>query len=498
MRVVDAPDPIDQAIATADARALICPVSPRSQAQPFTVKHFRQWARRLELDNGNQWDTEDFQEAFLEDLFSGIPEIWFILPEGNAKTTLFAGVALYHAEHKRSANVSAAASSRDQVGILYDQGDGFIVRSGLRGFTLHPGYRRISFRAMMSRVQFMAADDRTGDGTIPTLALLEELHRHRDMRLYRVLRGKLIKRSGQLGAISTRGEPGSEFELTLERIKEEATTTEVAGSFTRAASKNLILHEWAVPRGADVEDMAVVKAANPLKAITVDMLAEKRASPTMTLAHWQRFVCNLPTRDVENWLGPNGDALWRNLVEPYALRPGAPTYIGVDMAKTRDTTAVVLIQRRDDGRYHAICRIWVPYEGHDIDVTDVMQHIREAAKTYKVQAVSFDPAYFDLAAKMLQSGGLNMIEVPQSVPRMTTIVGDTYAAIMRGQITHDGDENFTRQVLNAVPRYNERAFTLEKSKSHGKIDAAIALCLAYDQALRHQTKARPALFVGAA
>ena len=54
----------------------------------------------------------------------------------------------------------------------------------------------------------------------------------------------------------------------------------------------------------------------------------------------------------------------------------------------------------------------------------------------------------------------------------------------------------TRQVLNAIPRYNERAFTLAKSKSHGKIDAAVALCLAYDQALRSVAKIRPALWVG--
>jgi phage terminase large subunit-like protein len=75
--------------------------------------------------------------------------------------------------------------------------------------------------------------------------------------------------------------------------------------------------------------------------------------------------------------------------------------------------------------------------------------------------------------------------VPQSVERMTAAVGSLYEAIMGGSLTHDGDPAFETQILNAVPRFSERGFTLEKKKSRGKIDAAIALALAYDQALRH-------------
>jgi hypothetical protein len=41
---------------------------------------------------------------------------------------------------------------------------------------------------------------------------------------------------------------------------------------------------------------------------------------------------------------------------------------------------------------------------------------------------------------------------------------------------------FGNQVLNAIPRFNEHGFTLSKSKSRGRIDAAIALALAVDRA----------------
>jgi hypothetical protein len=56
--------------------------------EPFTTEHFRVWAAELELDSGDIWDVEPFQSEMLEDLFSGLFQVvWFVVPEGNAKTT---------------------------------------------------------------------------------------------------------------------------------------------------------------------------------------------------------------------------------------------------------------------------------------------------------------------------------------------------------------------------------------------------------------------------
>ena len=97
--------------------------------QPFTLSHFRDWASDLILDTGESWHLEDFQEQFADDVFSGVPECWLIVPEGNGKTTLVAGLALYHTEFKPAAQVPVAASSREQAEILYRQAEGFVLRS---------------------------------------------------------------------------------------------------------------------------------------------------------------------------------------------------------------------------------------------------------------------------------------------------------------------------------------------------------------------------------
>jgi hypothetical protein len=64
---------------------------PRKRYKPFTVDHFREYARLMILDSGDPWDPEPFQLEVMEDVLSGVDEFWVVIPEGNAKTTLMAG-----------------------------------------------------------------------------------------------------------------------------------------------------------------------------------------------------------------------------------------------------------------------------------------------------------------------------------------------------------------------------------------------------------------------
>src|SRR6185437_17136442 len=72
--------------------------SMRKMAEPFTLEHFKWWVSQLVLDSGDPWILEPFQEQFIEDVFSGKPVCWLVIPQGNGKTTLVAGLALYKLE----------------------------------------------------------------------------------------------------------------------------------------------------------------------------------------------------------------------------------------------------------------------------------------------------------------------------------------------------------------------------------------------------------------
>ena len=256
-----------------------------------------------------------------------------------------------------------------------------------------------------------------------------------------------------------------------------------------------IFREYAAPDGCDVDDRNAWRIANP--AIDAGFLRESALETDVGLTpegHFRIFRLGQWYDGVDSWLGPNGSVIWDALVEPYDFVAGAPTWVGLDVAIQRDSTAVVAVQRDDKGILRPVCRMWVPTKDEPVDVTDVMEHLRELARAYDVKAISFDPRFFDVPAKMLSDQGLPMIQIDQSVERMTPICGSLLETIKRGEIRHDGDEALREHVLNAVPRFNERGFTLQKSKSRGKIDGVIALGLAVDRALHLTGQRKPSKY----
>lgn len=426
---------------------------------PFTVDHFRAYVKNFVLDNGEYWEVQDFQAEFVEDLFDpDTTEAWLVVPEGNAKTTLLSGVALYHGDHQTGAMVPIGASSREQAEIMYRQAVGFIERTpGLKKrFRTYDGYRRVKCLRTDGRIQVYAADDRTGDGIIPTLPLLEELHRHRDFRLYRIWRGKLDKRQGTLAAISTAGEPGSEFEDI--RLKHRATATDVTREegHIRAAGGGMVLHDWAVSDPDLVEDMDAVKAANPLPSITPKSLRAKRDAPTMSLAHWKRFVCNIATRIEGDGIQPEE---WDALEETGVEADRSAWSIGfLDLGWKIDTTAMgVLVWEASDRRVIAGVKVLDPPVKED----DIVPGLVELQQGFQPVGWAFDPnAGGQQMVQMLESGRhpdqdgteFNFFEVSQTNEPMSLAAARFDEAVRGGWLVHDGNPDLRNHVLNAVRR----------------------------------------------
>lgn len=240
-----------------------------------------------------------------------------------------------------------------------------------------------------------------------------------------------------------------------------------------------VFTEYAADEGCAIDDEAQWRKANPaLGEGYMNVNALRTAVALSPEAHFRIFRLGQWVDGVECWLGDDGRATWDALADPWEFVPGGQTWAGVDVALKHDSTAVVLVQRRPDGRFHAKTRIWLPQPDGRLDASDVMRWLREVCALYDVQQVAYDPRFFDLPAQMLADEGLPMLEFPQSLERMTPAVGQTFEAIKRAELSHDGDDGFSTQVLHAVARYNERGFTLAKSKSRDRIDSAVALCMA--------------------
>ncbi|HEY7831785.1 MAG TPA: terminase large subunit [Solirubrobacteraceae bacterium] len=418
----------------------------------MTVDHWRQYAKLLRLDNGEYWVPEGFQNEFVADLFAGVPEIWLIVPEGNGKTTLLSGVALYHGDYTEDAAVLMAASSRDQCGLLLGQAIGFVERSPRfeKRFRTFEGYRRIDCLRTRGRIQVFAADDRTGDGVIPTLALLDELHRHRSLRLYRTWRGKLDKRDGQLAAISTAGEPGSEFEVTRERARTEAPDISVDGRHVRAASPEMILHDFALRVDDDPEDLGLVASANPFSGVTSASLGRKRASPSMTGGHWRRFVCNLATRTEGAAVG---EAEWLAAEAHEEILPGRPCDVGLDLGWKWDATALVPLFSAEWGWLFGKSRVITPpRDGNSLRPERIMDEFEALHAETPIQRVVMDPSAGgeQISGWLEQELGVQVVSHSQKTAPMAVAAGRFMETLRDGTQKHVQDADFTRHVLNAV------------------------------------------------
>jgi phage terminase large subunit-like protein len=438
------------------------PTSTRSTTSDPSelAEHFRAYCRNLRLDNGERFELEDFQLEVAEDIFAGFSEIWKIVPEGNGKTTFMSALALYHGDYTESAFVPIGASSREQAEILYRQAEGFVYRTpGLKErFKCQEGYRRIKCLRTGGRIQVYAADDRTADGIIPTLALLDELHRHRNLRLYRTWRGKLLKRNGQIVTISTAGEPGGEFEDTRANIRRVATEVTVDGCHTRAVGDDIVLHDWAVGKVAEAQDMDRVALANPLRSLTAEVLRKKRDSPTMTPEHWLRFVCNVATSlDGNGIVADDWDQLREDDLEPDLTAEG---YGLIDLGWKIDTTGIgVLLWESDERRVVTDTLVLEP----PVDESSIVEAILDRHERYpNLKGWVMDPnAGAQQMAQLLEKGehplqvarGIGPIEFiahSQDNAPMSQGAARIDEAIRNRWLVHDGDRHLRAHVLNAV------------------------------------------------
>lgn len=444
----------------------------RKDQRAFTVEHFCAWAKNLVLDNGQPWIVEEFQAAFVAEVFAGYSQCWFVVPEGNTKTTLAAGLALYFAEFSpRPITIPVAASARDQAEILYRQAEGFILRSKrmheivtsalqkIRGklklkvprFTALPGHRRIE-HVSGSRIQIQAADARTGDGVIFRLAIIDELHRHRDLDLQRTWAGKIFKAGGQLVIISTAGEPGGEFETMRASIRTGAKEITRKGCFVRAASPQVVMHEWALAENGNVEDLELVKAANPFSGITVASLTAKRSDPTMTLEHWRRLTCNLPTRSGRAAIA---ESEWESARVNQEIPAGIPLWVGLDLGWSWDTTGIVPFWWKSfDYRQLGPATVVVPPR----DGTMTNPHVIEDAlikihQRNPIHTVVMDPSKGEqMQAWIEETFGCRVVAFDQSNPPQCNAFSRFMEGLRTGVLKHSGDQALTQHAMHAVER----------------------------------------------
>jgi phage terminase large subunit-like protein len=432
-----------------------------------------------------------FQKRWLRRIL-GDPELIaaiLSLPRGNGKSTLLAAIAVWATFDKCSSGtpdvpivattVGQAMKSIYNVSVAMVEAEPELARRA----KLYTAISDARIEALGGgRCYPIANDVDTLQGLDPTVAIMDEIG-FQPLDSYNSL--FLASGKREWSKILSIGTPGFDTDNALWWLRSKIQDG--------AVMRGVDFTEYAADENCDHTDERQWHKANPALAEGFMRIHALRAAVDSTLeAHFRIFRLGQWVDGVDSWLGEDGRAVWRALVDPWALTPGVPTYGGLDVGIKRDSTALVLVQLRPDGRRHAACKIWMPDASESLDVTDIMQYIREVDDEFDLRGLAYDPRLFELPAGQLAEEGIPMIEIPQSLERMTPAFGDLYQDIKDGQISVDDDKSFQQQILNGIPKWNQSGFTLKKIGQKRKIDAAYALAMALDRA-KHPVKERPPL-----
>jgi len=428
-----------------------------------------------------------YQKDWLYEVFAdGVKAAILSIPRGNGKSTFLGALATWALFDPVLAwgdpKIYLIAYTLSQTAETYGAALRFIELEDelARRSVVHygRGTEKVIIKNELFNGEMMPiASEHSGlQGKNPTLGIIDEAG-EQEYEVWTDLRMGAQKRGNCL--IIAIGTPGDE-NTVLGKLHEQYLKDDL--------SSGMRYLEYSAPANCDVKDESLWLKANPLLLegkMDITALRDNLKEPEAT---FRKFHLGQWTTDTKCWLGMDGKAIWDRLRGPYDFVEHAATWAGLDVGLSNDTSALVWIQKREDGRYHAKTKIWYPELSNDgqVNTQDIEDFIINLKRKYDLRAVAFDPAYFQREAMRLETARVPLIEVPQQQQRrMAEYIARLYNAIITGELSHDGDEAFRTQILNAERRsFSGELYTLQKldKKQTNKIDSTIALALALSEA----------------
>ncbi len=453
----------------------------------------------LTTESGAALGLEPFQRVVLADFFAGASETAILVPKGNGKSTLMAALGLFVLVTTRDAEIALAAASRDQAALIHRQAAGMIRRSGWLTARLRPTLREVRSRRHGGVLRVLASDTDTIDGWLGDLAVIDELHRHRDIGVYGVLRDGAAKRNGRTITISTAGDdeesPLGKIRQAAHRLEDQVT--DGAYRCCRSPNRQFVFHEWALDADQDRENMEIVKTANPASWITPESLQAAHDSPSMTPWGWARFRCGIWERGEDSAIRPQE---WDALAVPGLTIPdGAEVWIGLDLGWKLDCTAIVPMHVAGERRIVAGSIILQPPDdGGMLDELLIEEALIGLHRRFKVLGVIYDPhaGAQQLAQRLERERKVTFIEHSQDSSPMALAASRLMEAIRTKQLVHDGDRVLRSHVLNAAQRTvsGERwKFDRPRRGARLPIDALTALSMVNSVATDPPKKKQPSV-----
>lgn len=274
---------------------------------------------------------------------------------GNGKTTLLAGLGLYDFCHGAGKRIHVLANKVEQAQILIDTARTMARRlDELEVKVLMDHIRRDDADCEMSALTSKAS---SLDGLNPSLWIADEAAEFKGLILNKLITTGMKRRDTLGVVIST---PGSHTDSHYEVLCEQARAV-LSGE---AEDDALFAMLYGIDPSDEIGDEAAWPKANPGMEHGQPAAASlRRQWNLMRRDHVQRaefcrYHCARLNEDVGGWLDmsqwPGGQPVeWRDLAK-------RPAWVGIDLSKSLDMSAVVVAVPLDDGRVALRGHYWWP------------------------------------------------------------------------------------------------------------------------------------------
>jgi phage terminase large subunit-like protein len=415
------------------------------------------------------------------------------MPRKNGKSLLGSIIALYHliADGEPGAEVYSAAGGRDQARIVFGEARRMVqAEPELAGIAkLYRDAIEIPTTGAVYRV--LSAEAGPQEGLSPSAVIFDEVHVQPDERLWDVLTlGSGARVQPLVIGITT---AGYSKDSLCYRLYEYGRSVN-----SGAIDDPSFFFRWWEPSdvNCDYRDPNAWQEANPALDDFLSLEDMEVAARQTHEAAFRRYRLNQWTATATAWL-PHG--AWDACASHHEIPDGTDVVLGFDGSFSGDTTAIVAVSLED--RPHVqLVGLWEPSQLEDdrqqVPIADVEDAIRTAAKRWRVQSIVADPYRWARSLQSLAAEGLPVLEFPQSPARMTPATARMTEAVLQRLMTHDGDPRLALHVANAALKNDARGQRLAKAlgERSRRIDAAVAMVMAYDEAARVRSNvARPAI-----
>ena len=430
---------------------------------------------------------------------------WLELPRKSGKTTLAAGIGLYllGADGEAGAEVYSGATTRDQAKLVWTQARDMVQANPVLKRNSECFQTSIVVPRMTAAFKPVSREAGRLDGLNVHGAILDEVHAHPTSEMWDVMTTATgARQQPMLVAITTAGlyAPAS-----IGWVQHQHAMAVLEGAIHDDAYFAYIA---AADRDDDWKDPATWAKANPGlgDTITEEYLAEQcaRAAAMPSFQNtFRRYHLNQWVEQADRWLDIG---VWDDCDDqpPHDLA-GRRCYAGLDLASTRDVTALVLVFPDDEDGFDVVCRFWVPGDnialrshddrvpydawardghltataGNVFDDAAVYEEIMRLGEMYDIREVAYDPWGGTALVARLMEAGVEMVPFRQGFASMSGPTKELEKVVVSGRLRHGGQPVLRWMASNVTLATDPAAnIKIDKAKSFEKVDGMVALVMA--------------------